>query len=295
LVVTWPFVPVQVRYLLSRVGIQIDTTQKVDDSVVDTDQDGLSDIAEINFFGTNPAEPDTDQDGLSDGTEIVIGSDPNLPGENSFDLDGDGLSNDVEENVYGTDPGLADTDGDGFPDGIEVIHGYSPVTADNENKAMTLEQRSRNWREELKDARIIIPKIGVNSPIIWLETTDDEAIMEAMPDGVVHYARSAFPGNPGNTVLVGHSSNYWWDPGPENYVFALLDRVENGDEIIIQNENFRYIYQVESSQIKNPDETDYFEQTGNPVLTIQTSYPAGTSLQRLVVRSKQINESISSR
>lgn len=38
----------------------------------DTDDDGISDEAEANVFGTNPANPDTDGDSVSDGDEILV-------------------------------------------------------------------------------------------------------------------------------------------------------------------------------------------------------------------------------
>lgn len=45
--------------------------------LLDSDNDGISDEAEINIFGTDPNNPDTDGDGISDGEEILIlGTDP---------------------------------------------------------------------------------------------------------------------------------------------------------------------------------------------------------------------------
>lgn len=46
---------------------------------VDTDGDGLSDLDEINIYGTDPLNPDSDGDGQSDGDEVVAGTDPNNP------------------------------------------------------------------------------------------------------------------------------------------------------------------------------------------------------------------------
>ncbi len=42
----------------------------------DADDDGLSDSAEANLYGTYPNDPDSDEDGVSDGDEAVAGTDP---------------------------------------------------------------------------------------------------------------------------------------------------------------------------------------------------------------------------
>ena len=44
--------------------------------LVDTDNDGLSDVDEIYKYKTDPNNPDTDGDGYLDGEEIVNGYDP---------------------------------------------------------------------------------------------------------------------------------------------------------------------------------------------------------------------------
>lgn len=43
---------------------------------LDSDGDGISDIAETSVFGTNPALADTDGDGVSDGAEYLAGTNP---------------------------------------------------------------------------------------------------------------------------------------------------------------------------------------------------------------------------
>ena len=68
----------------------------------DSDGDGISDQAEINVFGTDPAKVDSDNDGLSDGDEVL---------------------------VYGTSPLNPDSDGDQVKDGDEILAGTDPRNA----------------------------------------------------------------------------------------------------------------------------------------------------------------------
>lgn len=47
------------------------------ESVVDTDGDGLSDVSEVDVYGTDPLNADTDNDGINDGFEVnTLGTDP---------------------------------------------------------------------------------------------------------------------------------------------------------------------------------------------------------------------------
>ena len=47
--------------------------------IVDTDQDGLSDSAEMQVYSTDPRQADTDTDGIPDGQEIIDGTNPADP------------------------------------------------------------------------------------------------------------------------------------------------------------------------------------------------------------------------
>jgi hypothetical protein len=93
----------------------------------DTDDDLLSDYAEILQFGTDPRYYDTDGDGWGDGDEVYqLGTIPTDP-----DSDDDGL-NEGEEMFLGTNPIFSDTDIDGYTDGAEVYeYRTSPLDPDS--------------------------------------------------------------------------------------------------------------------------------------------------------------------
>lgn len=97
--------------------------EPVSGSLIDTDNDGLTDSRELELK-TDPNNTDTDGDGLPDGEEVKIGTDSLVA-----DSDGDGLSDGDEVRVWKTDPKTKDTDGDGFSDGDEVRNGYNPLGA----------------------------------------------------------------------------------------------------------------------------------------------------------------------
>ena len=68
----------------------------IEDVVLDSDGDGISDYNEENDYLTNINSADSDNDGISDGDEVY---------------------------VYATDPNNSDSDADGLPDGFEISYG----------------------------------------------------------------------------------------------------------------------------------------------------------------------------
>ena len=110
-------------------------TAGTDTRLPDTDGDGVTDLAEINIFNTDPLNSDSDSDGMPDGWEIANGLDP-LNDEASRDPDTDGLTN-LEEFQQGTSLSNPDTDNDSLTDGDEVnIHNTNPLQADTDGDAL---------------------------------------------------------------------------------------------------------------------------------------------------------------
>ena len=86
-------------------------------TIVDSDNDGLSDDDETNIYGTDPNSADTDGGGVDDGVEVwLFGTDPLDPtdDEGLVDFDGDGLSDTTESSALSTKLAVADSDGAGW-------------------------------------------------------------------------------------------------------------------------------------------------------------------------------------
>lgn len=136
---------------------------------------------------------------------------------------------------------------------------------------------------------ISIPKINVKAPVNYEPSLQEAAIQKSLETGVVHYGNTAVPGEVGNVAIFGHSSNDWWEPGNYKFVFVLLDKLAPGDQITIDYQSKRYVYEVTGSKVVEPTDIGVLNQTPTPTLSIITCTPPGTSLKRLVVTAKQIS------
>lgn len=146
--------------------------------------------------------------------------------------------------------------------------------------------------------RIIVPKIGKNIPLVEVtqELVGDEKelndiFMTELENGVVRYPSSVKPGEDGNTFIFGHSSNFPWIKWNYNEVFALLDKVSYGDEIIIYYEQKKYVYRILEKKVIDPKNVGVINKHSlTPELTLMTCWPIGTTLNRLIVSGELIEE-----
>lgn len=136
---------------------------------------------------------------------------------------------------------------------------------------------------------LIIPKINVRAPILFINTLNETDMLRALQDGVVHYAGTANPGENGNAVFFGHSSNDWWEPGSYKFVFVLLEKLVPGDTYEIHYQSRRYVYQVTATKVVQPTDLSVLAQTDVPTSTLITCTPPGTSWRRFIVSGTQIS------
>lgn len=140
-----------------------------------------------------------------------------------------------------------------------------------------------------QDARLVVPKIKVDVPIIFMQSSKNEDILEAIKNGVAHFVGTAMPGRIGNMFITGHSSYYWWSGGKYNQVFALLPQLKANDLIYVYYKGAEYVYQVKDSIVVKPTQIEVLDQTIIPTLSLMTCVPIGTNLKRLIVRADLIS------
>jgi LPXTG-site transpeptidase (sortase) family protein len=111
-----------------------------------------------------------------------------------------------------------------------------------------------------------------------------------------HYAGTALPGEVGNVFIYGHSVvPFFFNPDNYKTIFSTLHNLENEDVIEVEYNGKTYKYKVFEKKVLSPEEV-------NPLATITPAYlnektlslmtctPPGTTLKRLIVGAKQIEE-----
>lgn len=138
---------------------------------------------------------------------------------------------------------------------------------------------------------IIIPKIYVREKVIeGVNPTDKPAYLKALQLGVAHAAGTAMPGEPGLGYYFAHSSGMNLLFPQKKAAFYLLGKLEVGDVIYLYRDTQTYEYRVTEKRVTEANDLSFL--TGNKVgeqIVLQTCWPIGTSLKRLLVTAERIS------
>jgi sortase A len=133
-------------------------------------------------------------------------------------------------------------------------------------------------REGTLVGRIEIPRLDLSA--IVFEGTSDGTLSR----GVGHLMGSAGPGERGNLVLAGHRDTF----------FRELRGIRKGDEITITAPRGEFQYQVVSTAVVQPEQTEVLKSDIGATLTLITCYPfryVGNAPERFVVRATKVERS----
>ncbi len=118
--------------------------------------------------------------------------------------------------------------------------------------------------------RIQIPAIGVDAPIVQGDG------WEQLKKGVGQHIGSADPGDTGNVVLSAHNDVF-------GEIFRELDKLKEGDEVILFTNTRQYVYKITGTQIVEPTRVEVMANTIDPIVTLISCYPYLVNNQRIVV------------
>jgi LPXTG-site transpeptidase (sortase) family protein len=145
--------------------------------------------------------------------------------------------------------------------------------------------KEENSVEATYNDTLVIPKIAVKAPIVW--TKNESEVVEDLQLGVSHYPLTSKPGEKGNILISGHSSNYFWRKGDYNSIFVNFSELKNNDEIFVFYKNKKYNYKVFENKVLSLEESnkEIFRTEEKSILNLVTCWPVGTSWKRLIVKA----------
>lgn len=149
------------------------------------------------------------------------------------------------------------------------------------------------------DKRIIIPDLGVQAPIVTVEwdiqaKMKDGEFSEELKKWAVWYPTTPGPGEKGMTMVVGHTSNYFWVKSAYNTVFSKIPQLKEGQKIQIIRDGQLYEYIMKEQKIVKPSEVDDVYKNhyddNKKTLALMGCYPVGSRDKRIFIIAEPVQK-----
>lgn len=123
--------------------------------------------------------------------------------------------------------------------------------------------------------RIEMPRIGVGKFVVAGVDKD------VLKNGPGHYPETPMPGQLGNSAIAGHRTTF-------GQPFFDIDKLQNGDEIIVTTLAGRFVYRVTGQQIVSPSDYQVVATTDptTATLTLTSCHPKYTARERIIVSAE---------
>jgi sortase A len=121
-------------------------------------------------------------------------------------------------------------------------------------------------------ARLELPTIGVDKIVVAGVDKND------LKKGPGHYPETPLPGQLGNSAIAGHRTTF-------GQPFFDVDKLEDGDEIVVTTLAGRFVYRVTGQQIVSPSDYQVIATTDptRATLTLTSCHPKYTARERIIV------------
>lgn len=124
--------------------------------------------------------------------------------------------------------------------------------------------------------RMVIPKIGVNAPVV--QTPPVNGVWQVADWAVGHLTTTPNPGVPGNSAMAGHDDI-------EGEIFKRVNELRPGDMILLYTRDTVYRYKVFNQEIVDPSNVSVLNQTRRPIVTLISCTPYWVDTQRLIIQA----------
>ena len=144
-------------------------------------------------------------------------------------------------------------------------------------------------KEEITEAHITIPKIGLSAPIAFVDSTDPDDFLEPLKKGVAHYP-SALPGQKGASIMLGHSAPPGWLGNLYDGVFSDLKDLAEGDLVVVNTPTKSYMYKVSAKLFleRGQDIPEELTKSNTPRLLLLSCWPPGINNKRIMILAEAI-------
>lgn len=140
----------------------------------------------------------------------------------------------------------------------------------------------------LRPTRIVVPKVGVDTPVLNPVSNNLATLDEALLSGAVRYPGTAFLNEEGSVVIFGHQSYLPVVRNPAFKAFNDLQELVSGDTISVYAGGMEFRYSVRSVVLQTTDAGSIQLETKGQTLTLVTCNSLGAKEERYIVTADLI-------
>ena len=160
-----------------------------------------------------------------------------------------------------------------------------PLTGFPPNVITSIKKQPEDLKYAATDIQLEIPNLGTKISIVGVPLKNAAWDVSWLGNQAGWLEGSAFPSWNGNSVLTSHVYLSSGLPGP----FINLNKLKYGDEIIVHAYGQKYIFEVRSNMVVEPNDASVFRHEEKSWLTLMTckeyDEKTNTYRKRLVVRA----------
>ncbi len=164
-----------------------------------------------------------------------------------------------------------------------------PATGFAPARITPIKEQPANLTYQTTGMTLELPSQGVQSGMVGVPVSDQGWDLTWLGASAGYLEGSAFPTWAGNSVITGHAILPDGNPGP----FAHIDQLKWGDRVIVHAWGQKYVFEVRSITVVDPDDMSVFAHEDLSWLTLVTCHQydedSGQYLKRVAVRAVLIN------
>lgn len=165
------------------------------------------------------------------------------------------------------------------------IKGYDKGT-----EVVTTDEAGNEVKEFIPaGSHLSIPKLGVQAPITFVQSTRPGDFLGPLKKGVTHYP-SSMPGDQGASIILGHSAPPGIFGAPFDGIFSNLKDLVPGDNITVYHEGkaFRYVVEKQELLQRGQDIPETSLDANQSKLLLLSCWPPGIDNKRIMVQAQII-------